>query len=686
MGIGDARAACLPPLSANEALRVLPGVHINEEEGIGLRPNIGIRGLNPNRSRSLLVLEDGVPIALAPYGEPELYFAPAIEGIQRMELVKGSGSILFGPQTIGGVLNYVTAEPPKSRTLDVDTRLGTYGYGMARASIGDTVDGVGYRLSVMHQRFAGHRALNLRLTDIRGNLRLQVSPRSFVGVRLNVYDEVSNATYLGLTTPQFEANPAANYAVNDILPVRRYALAVTHNAAPTDDVLLQTTVYANQTSRNWTRQDFDRAFDERRDYDRIIDGQGRDILGTGVYPDDGSAVFFRNSTGSRNRTFNIADIEPRLTASWRLGDALRGELKAGVRYHLERTLEQRLDGGTATTTSGALRDDERRNGDALSAFIHNRFTIRDGLRISPGLRVESLWHGRQILRSRVDGAPTDHPTPLRDQEHVLAFIPGLGASLDLGPDLTAYAGAHRGFAPPRTKDSITADGQTLELEAEYSWNYELGARYRLERGIYIEATAFMLDFQNQVIPPTEAGGIIDGDATLADRSLINGGETRHVGVESSVSVDPATLMDLGFELPLMVNYTYARSTFGDSWSENIKGNRLPYAPEHLFAAQARFVHDIGLSIQGNVHWMSWQYHDKLNTEQASPDGTNGRIDGRTLLDARVGMNLRRWLGRDIEVYALGKNLTDERYIAMRAPQGIQPGMFRHIIGGVRGSF
>jgi len=116
----------LQPLSANEALRTIPGVNVQEEEGVGLRANVGVRGLDPDRSRTLLVLEDGVPVALAPYGEPEMYYSPPIDRMNRVELVKGSGSILFGPQTIGGVLNYVTAEAPSVGTGTVGSALSTF--------------------------------------------------------------------------------------------------------------------------------------------------------------------------------------------------------------------------------------------------------------------------------------------------------------------------------------------------------------------------------------------------------------------------------------------------------------------------------------------------------------------------------------------------------------------------------
>ena len=102
--IGKGELKALQPLTLGEALRNAAGANVVSEEGMGLRLNIGLRGQDPLRSRRVLMLEDGVPIGMAPYGEPDLYYSPPIERISRMEIVKGSGSILWGPQTIGGVV------------------------------------------------------------------------------------------------------------------------------------------------------------------------------------------------------------------------------------------------------------------------------------------------------------------------------------------------------------------------------------------------------------------------------------------------------------------------------------------------------------------------------------------------------------------------------------------------------
>ncbi len=73
--------------TTNEALRKLPGINVRDEEGFGLRPNIGIRGLNPTRSTKITLLEDGVPLSYAPYGDNASYYHPPIERYQRIEVM-----------------------------------------------------------------------------------------------------------------------------------------------------------------------------------------------------------------------------------------------------------------------------------------------------------------------------------------------------------------------------------------------------------------------------------------------------------------------------------------------------------------------------------------------------------------------------------------------------------------------
>jgi Fe(3+) dicitrate transport protein len=155
----------------NEALRKVPGVFARDEEGMGLRPNIGIRGLNPTRSTKVLLLEDGLPLSYAPYGDNASYYHPPVERFERIEVLKGAGQIAFGPQTIGGVINYVTPRPPEDFRGRVSISGGNATIESFTAAYGDTLGKTGWLLSGTKKESKGSRDnMNLDITDVAGKV------------------------------------------------------------------------------------------------------------------------------------------------------------------------------------------------------------------------------------------------------------------------------------------------------------------------------------------------------------------------------------------------------------------------------------------------------------------------------------------------------------------------------------
>ena len=248
----------IAPIHGNELFRKIPGLNVVDEEGAGLRINIGVRGLDPDRSRNVLVLEDGIPVALNPYGEPELYFTPPIDKMTAVEVLKGSGQILFGPQTTGGVVNLISANPPEKEASTLRLKAGTGGFVSTYASYGNTIDKVGFLVSYLNKRADMMGATRFNLHDIAAKMSIALSEKAKIGIKLGLYDELSNSTYIGLTQTMYDkgGQDYLRMAPNDLLPVRRYHFSATHQYRLSSQWQWNTTVFAYSTTRNWRRQDF----------------------------------------------------------------------------------------------------------------------------------------------------------------------------------------------------------------------------------------------------------------------------------------------------------------------------------------------------------------------------------------------------------------------------------------------
>jgi Fe(3+) dicitrate transport protein len=321
-----------------------------------------------------------------------------------------------------------------------------------------------------------------------------------------------------------------------------------------------------------------------------------------------------------------------------------------------------------------LRTDEDRFGKAFSVFAQDRIYLTRAVILTPGLRLERYRYTRQIQRAPVQGVPTD--VNRRASDLVTKLVPGLGLAVNASSRLTLFTGLHRGFAPPRTKDAITSGGVPLDLDAELSWNYEAGVRYKPSRAVSGEVTFFRMDFENQIIPAAQSGG--------ATTTLVNAGETLHQGLESSVRLDWGELTHSPLSLYTDFRYTYlptARFTRDALYL----GNRLPYAPRNIFGFLLGFRSRQGLGLELDASLVGEQFGDNNMTVTPSADGTIGLLPRYAVWNLTADYTHRRERV-SITPYLAVKNLGNEVYVSSRAPQGIQPGLFRQVNAGLKFTF
>jgi Fe(3+) dicitrate transport protein len=645
--------------TTHEALRKVPGLHVRDEEGLGLRPNIGIRGINPTRSTKVLLLEDGIPLAYAPYGDNASYYHPPIDRFSRIEVLKGGAQIAYGPQTIAGLVNYITPTPPDQPSASASLAAGTRDYLNAQASYGTTAGRTGVLVDVMRKQADGARDhTRSELNDVNAKIVRPVGARQTWTLRGNYYSEDSTLTYSGLREDEFRANPRSNPFKNDLFTADRYGTSATHVFAINRHAALTTNVYFASFTRHWWRQSSN---SNQRPND------ASDPACAGMANLDTTC-----GNEGRLRQYFTGGVEPRLRLSHR-AFGVRSETDLGVRVHLERQHRRQENGDTPTARAGRLVEHNLRDNQAFSTFLQNRFLI-GGLTITPGVRVEHITYERTNRLANA-GAGASGTT---DGAYV---IPGIGVSHSPGDRLTIFGGLHRGFAPPRTEDIITNQGGVVDLDPELSWNYEAGVRTTLVPGLRLDVAAFKMDYENQVVPASLAGGV--------GATLTNGGSTLHQGTEAAVRVDSAAFRASAHNVYVRTAWTYvptARFT-GVRFSNvagfgavSVTGNRLPYAPEHLLTAGTGYTHPSGFDVFVEAVHTSRQFGDDLNTVVPTPDGQRGLLPAYTVWNLVVNHEIGR-----ASLYLSVKNLFDDVFIVDRS-RGILPGMPRLVHSGVRVRF
>jgi Fe(3+) dicitrate transport protein len=665
----------------NDVLRGVPGLIIREEEGLGLRPNIGVRGLNPTRSTKVLLLEDGVPVTFAPYGDNASYYHPPISRFEQVEVLRGAGQIAFGPQTVGGVINYITPAVPTVTSGRVSVTGGTRGFLDVNARGGSSIGGLGSLVTFSHRRAEGAREhTGTEVNDVTVKATTALGERGALTVRGNYYGERSNVTYSGLTEAEWAADPFGNPFSNDSMQLARWGISATHALTLSPLARVTTTGYASDVARDWWRQSSNSA-------QRPNDASD---------PACGGMANLHTTCGNEGRLRNYRQygVEPRLKAHYSLlGGA--AELETGVRWHMERQERRQLNGalptsreaGPSADPNAGVREDNLRKNTAWSAFAQQRLTLGH-FTLTPGVRVEHIAYARTNRLNEAAGSTA-----------LTQVIPGAGVTYELRPGLLMFGGAHRGFAPPRTEDVIdNGNGAVVDLDPELSWNYEAG--FRGHAGpLNVELTAFRMDFENQIIPASVAGG--------TGAALTNSGRTLHQGAELGVRLDAGQMLRVtGAYVESAVTWLPVARFDGERYAWigtspadagkvyaaqnaartrqalNVAGKRLPYAPELSHSIAVGLHRADGPDLRVERYGGGEQFTDPANTRVRVADGQQGTIDGYAVWNVSASQRVARTGTR---LFLSVRNVANELYIADRT-RGIVPGSPRSVQVGVRQEF
>jgi len=649
--------------TTSEALRKVSGLNVRDEEGFSLRPNIGIRGLNPTRSAKVLLLEDGIPLSYAPYGDNASYYHPPIERFDRIEVLKGAGQLRFGPQTIGGVINYITPNPPKDPGGSLTLTGGNRSYFNGHLNYGGFWGNAGFMVDYTRKQGQGARDNTFStINDLNLKQVLLLGEKHTLTSKANVYTEDSQVTYSGLTQAEFEQDARQNPFKNDEMKAKRLGASVQHAWQLNTATELVTSLYGAYYTRDWWRQSSNSGQRPNDSSDAACGGMAN------LYTTCGNE--------GRLRQYYTYGVEPRLKSSYTLFGE-KQEFNIGLRAHYEIQDRKQVNGdfplsrSAGASTNAGLREDNLRLTDAYSGFVDNVFKYKD-VSVTPGVRVE---HIRLARTNRQVQFAENGGQGVQGNTNMTEVIPGVGFNYNPFERTTLFAGVHKGFSPPRVEDILNnTSGLSVELVPERSVNYEAGLRTKLVRGISAEATYFRMDFSNQIVAASVAGG--------AGATLTNGGQTLQQGGEFDLKLATGELLRIKHNFYLVTAYTWLPTARFEgsrfSGSTSVSGNRIPYTPEHTITTSLGYSHPIGLDVRLEQVFVGSMLADELNTETATANGQAGRIAEYAIYNAAINYTHEPW---GATLFFTAKNLTEKMYIADRT-RGILPGTPRLFQAGV----
>lgn len=674
-------------------LRAVPGVNIQEEEGYGLRPNIGLRGSGSDRNSRIMIMEDGVPIAPAAYASPSAYYFPSTARINAVEVTKGPAVIQYGPRTTGGAIHLFSTPIPEATQGYAEILFGDYGRQRLHAWMGtrqELTSNVDFGILIETYQDEADGFLD-RDTDgadtgfdvndyvIKTGLYADDAQMPWsLELKYQTKDETSNQTYLGLTEADFAANPLRLYdaAGNDQMNNDNELFQLTGKISPNTDTTVTVIAYSNEVARNWYKLQGVNAAGNGASGDVGISS----ILGDpvtyaaeydllrGVTSLDDSLVVRANNRKYFSRGL-AANIDTTATFA-----GLDHNINAGIRVHedeedrFQKEDAYRLLGGVLDITTGgpAGGTTNRVTGaEATSIFLLDRIELTDRFQVTGGLRFENYDVTREDF-STADPTRSAGPTGVRTNSNDIV-LPSLSAVYNLTDEIDLIGGVHKGFSPA---GASAADN-------EESWQYEIGTRFN--RGtLSLEAIAFYNDYANLLGECTLSSG---GDCPAGE--AFNGDAALVTGLELTGTWDAAQAIGLSsLSVPLSAAYSFTdtefQTTFDSAFFGNVtSGDELVYVPEHQLTVSGGFIAD------------TWGLNALINyVSEARSEPGQGAISANESIDERTLVDLSAYyeIAEGIRLKAKVENLFDEAYLAARRPAGLRPGKPQEVLVGFEVKF
>jgi len=662
-------------LSTNNPRQIfgkVPGVSIWENDGSGIQMGISTRGLSPNRSWEFNVRQNGYDISSEVFGYPESYFAPPMEAVSTIEVVRGAASLQYGPQ-FGGLLNYVIKKGDSAKKIVFERQQTTGSFGLFNAynALGGTYKKVSYYGYYHHRNAHGWRENSgYDINTGYASINYAASKNLNIGLqytRMNYQSQQPG----GLTDSLFDINPRKSFRARNWFGTPWNVAAFTVDWQLSENTKLSVKIFGTIAERNSV------GFTKG-----INVGDTFNFTLKSFNPRQVDRDFYKNIGGELRflKTYNLLKQKSTLAAGIRVyrGTTVRKQIGIG-------TDGNKLDLSITQLTNGKEWGRSLIFGsDNYAMFAENIFKIGKRLSVTPGVRYEIV---NSTAEGYINSTSTGNIKELKQGRNILLL--GLGSEFKTTSSTNIYANISQAYRPVTYSEltpSATTEVIDPNLKDGSGYNMDFGFRGKMGSFLTFDVGGFYLNYNNRIGTVTQNGAPF----------RTNIGTSVSKGIESFIELDPVRLFTkyspFGY-LRLYISYAYIDAKY-THWNnpilandplKSIAGKRVENAPKNIVRYGATYnLKKFSATFQLNQ--VSGVFTDAANTEKPNAAGTVGKISGYSVMD----ISFSYVYSERYNIKTGINNLSNENYATRRSGgypgPGLLPGNGRTLYIGFGAKF
>lgn len=623
-----------------QVLAKVAGIHIWESDPSGAQIGIAARGLSPNRSWEFNTRQNGYDISADPFGYPEAYYNPPLQAVQRIEIVRGQGSLQYGPQ-FGGLVNYIIkngSEIKKPFQFETNNTIGSNGLFSTYNALGGTNKKTHYYTFFDHRSGNGYRQNSkFKTNSFFGTITHNFSKKISLIAEIMQYHLRSQQPG-GLTDEQLNQNNQQSLRSRNWFDIKWTAPALILNYQISEHTKLNTKLFATLGDRNSVG--FMQPVTVLDTINKTTNTHNNRILNEDKY---------------RNYGF-----ETRFITNYNLGK-LKNTISTGVRLFTG-TTTRLADGKGSTGTDynmkveGLYNRDIQFSSNNFAMFAENLIQLSNKFIIIPGIRYEWL-QGKASGRNGFDNSGNEIllQNVSRSREFVLM---GVGAEYHITKNTEVYGNYTQAYRPiqfanlqaPPTTDIIDPN-----LQDAKGFNFDLGYRGKVSNYLVFDISAFYLQYNNRIGTVTTSSN---------NRFTTNIGSSDSKGFETFIEFNVLKLMNRASKKDIIIFTTYAHTNAkynSEHKDANVKGKQVENAPQHIFRGGITFASQ-KMSLTTQISSVSSTFSDANNTTMPTANGNNGLIPSYKIVDINFNYSFKE----NITFKAGLNNVFNENYFTRRA--------------------